>query len=67
MKGQIFWGEKLMNIDFRKLNDKELIVSRETLVALIDENDELSEMVLALQELITKIVNYKDKEFRKVN
>jgi len=48
-----------MNIDFRKLNDKELIVSKETLIELIDENDELNEMVLALQELIVKIVDYK--------
>lgn len=48
-----------MNIDFRKLNDKELIVSKKTLVELIDENYELNEMVLALQELITKIVGYR--------
>jgi hypothetical protein len=44
-----------MNIDFRKLNNKELIVSRETLVELIDENDELNEMVLALKEVILKL------------
>jgi hypothetical protein len=50
-----------MNIDFRKLDDKNLIISKETLVELIDENYELNEMVLALQELISKIVNYKDK------
>ena len=48
-----------MNIDFRKLNDKELIVSKETLVDLIDENYELNEMVLALQEVILKITHMK--------
>jgi hypothetical protein len=46
-----------MNIDFRKLNDKELIVSKKTLVELIDENYELNEMVLALKEVILKLSN----------
>ena len=48
-----------MNIDFRKLNDKELIVSKETLIDLIDENYELNEMVVALQEVILKITHIK--------
>jgi hypothetical protein len=50
-----------MNITYRDLNDKEIAMSTEEFICLLDEYTELKQQVIALQEIIANIIDIKEK------
>ena len=49
-----------MDITYKDLNEKEIIMSKENFIELIDEYTELKEQVIALQEVLSKVLNIED-------
>jgi hypothetical protein len=49
-----------MNITYRDLNNKEVIILKEDLINLLDEYAESKEKVIALQEVMSKIIKLKN-------
>lgn len=48
-----------MNIEYKELNDGEVVLTKKDFVNLLDQYIELKEQVRALQEVISKIVDIK--------
>jgi 3-dehydroquinate dehydratase len=48
-----------MNVIYRDLNDKEVVMSKHDFIQLIDEYTELKQQVKAMQEVLSNIVELK--------